>query len=77
MDQHWNILKQLFSKLRGWCGDAYWESYNFAIDNWKKMITYRYEKVDKSFIETNKPIYNEITKPILTSPKIEHACNLQ
>ena len=35
------------------------------------------KKVDKSFIETNKPIYNEIIKPILTSPKIEHACNLQ
>ena len=35
------------------------------------------KKVDKYFIETNKSIYNEIIKPILTSPKIEHACNLQ
>ena len=77
MDQHWNILKQLFSKLRGWCGDVYWQSYDFAIDNWKKVITHAMKKVDKSFIETNKPIYNKIIKPILTSPKIEHACNLQ
>ena len=35
------------------------------------------KKVDKYFIETNKPICNEIIKPIITSPKIEHACNLQ
>ena len=35
------------------------------------------KKVDKYFIETNKPICNEIIKSIITSPKIEHACNLQ
>ena len=37
------------------------------------------KKVDKYFIcnETNKSIYNEIIKPIMTSPKIEHALNLQ
>ena len=37
------------------------------------------EKVDKYFIynETNKPIHNKIIKPVTTSPKIEHACNLQ
>ena len=84
MDQHWNMLKQhylkqLFSKLRGWCRDAYWQSYDFAIDVWIKMITYRYKKVDTSFIynETNKTIYNKITNPIITSPKMEHPCNLK
>ena len=37
------------------------------------------KKADKSFIynEKNKPIYNEIIKPIMTIPKIEHAYNLQ
>ena len=44
MDEHWKILKQLFLKLRGWCGDVYWQSYDFAIDNWKKVITHCYEK---------------------------------
>ena len=69
MDQHWNMLKQhylkqLFSKLRGWCRDAYWQSYDFAIDVWIKMITYRYKKVDTSFIynETKKTIYNKTTE---------------
>ena len=33
-----------FVNLRGWFGDTYWQSYDFAIDNSKKMITYRYEK---------------------------------
>ena len=45
----------------------------------KRWLLIAMKKVDKYFIynETNKPIYNEIIKPIMTSPKIEHALNLQ
>ena len=43
----------------------------------KRWLLIAMKKADKSFTETNKPIYNEIIKPILTSPKIEHACSLQ
>ena len=45
----------------------------------KRWLLMAMKKVDKYFIETNKPICNEIIKPILTTPKpkIEHVCNLQ
>ena len=43
----------------------------------KRWLLIAMKKVHKSFIETNKPIYNEIIKPMLTIPKIEHGCNLQ
>ena len=33
-----------FLNLRDWCGEAYWQSYEFAIDNRTKIITYHYEK---------------------------------
>ena len=33
-----------FLNLRGWWKDVYWQSYDFAADNRKKMITYRSEK---------------------------------
>ena len=71
-------MKQLFSKLRGWCGDMHIDkvmTLQQIIE--KRWLLIAMKKVDKSFTETNKPIYNEIIKPILTSPKIEHACNLQ
>ena len=43
----------------------------------KRLLLIAMKKVDKYFIynETNKSIYNEIIKPIMTNPKIEHALN--